>query len=88
MLKSVFVAVIIFSLLVLAPASSIAAAGIDRNARAIDARTLLAHIRKLASDEFEGRSPSSKGEALTVQYVTEQFRAAGCTPGNLSLIHI
>lgn len=82
MVKSVFVAVFIFGLLVLAPVSAIAAAGIDRNARAIDARTLLAHIRKLASDEFEGRSPSSKGEALTVQYVTEQFRAAGCTPGN------
>lgn len=59
-----------------------AAAGIDGNARSINAQSLITHIRKLASDEFEGRSPSSKGEALTVQYLTEQFKAAGCTPGN------
>ncbi len=58
------------------------AAGIDGNARSINAQSLITHIRKLASDEFEGRSPSSKGEALTIQYVTEQFKAAGCTPGN------
>lgn len=58
------------------------AAGIDRNARTIDAQALLTHIRKLASDEFEGRSPSSRGEALTVQYTANQFKAAGCTPGN------
>jgi Zn-dependent M28 family amino/carboxypeptidase len=42
----------------------------------------LADIKKLASDEFEGRAPGSKGEELTVQYLTEQFKAIGLEPGN------
>ena len=42
----------------------------------------LADIKKLASDEFEGRAPGSKGEDLTVQYLSDQFKAAGLEPGN------
>lgn len=42
----------------------------------------LEHIRVLSSDEFEGRGPGSKGEQLTIQYVQQQFRAAGLEPGN------
>src|SRR3712207_9181290 len=45
-------------------------------------RSLLKHIKVLASDEFEGRAPGSKGEELTVKYITEQFKAAGLKPGN------
>ncbi len=37
---------------------------------------------RLASDEFEGRSPGTRGEELTVNYLIEQFRAAGLQPGN------
>jgi Zn-dependent M28 family amino/carboxypeptidase len=48
----------------------------------INADLALADIKKLASDEFEGRAPGSKGEDLTVQYLTEQFKAAGLEPGN------
>ena len=48
----------------------------------INADLALADIKKLASDEFEGRAPGSKGEELTVQYLTEQFKAAGLEPGN------
>jgi len=43
---------------------------------------LLAHIRTLSSDEFEGRGPGSKGEQLTIKYVEEQFRSQGLEPGN------
>jgi Zn-dependent M28 family amino/carboxypeptidase len=43
---------------------------------------LLQHIKVLASDEFEGRGPGSKGEELTVKYLTEQFKAFGLKPGN------
>ena len=43
---------------------------------------ILADTRKLASDEFEGRAPGSKGEELTVQYLSEEFRKAGLEPGN------
>lgn len=37
---------------------------------------------RLASDEFEGRAPGTRGEQLTVEYLIEQFRAAGLQPGN------
>ncbi len=43
---------------------------------------LSAHIAKLASDEFEGRSPGTKGEDLTVAYLTDQFKSMGLKPGN------
>ncbi|WP_444932744.1 M28 family metallopeptidase [Microbulbifer sp. JTAC008] len=39
------------------------------------------HVAVLASDEFEGRAPASKGEELTVNYLAEQFKALGLTPG-------
>jgi Zn-dependent M28 family amino/carboxypeptidase len=42
------------------------------------------HIRVLASDEFEGRAPSSRGEELTIQYLTEQFSALGLEPGGVN----
>ncbi|HEX4653137.1 MAG TPA: M28 family peptidase [Candidatus Udaeobacter sp.] len=43
---------------------------------------LLAHIKVLASDEFEGRSPGTKGEDLSVKYITDQFKNIGLKPGN------
>jgi Zn-dependent M28 family amino/carboxypeptidase len=48
----------------------------------ITAADLLKHIKVLASDEFEGRAPGSKGEDLSVKYITEQFKALGLKPGN------
>src|ERR1700739_4414562 len=43
---------------------------------------LLAHIKTLASDEFEGRAPGSKGEELSIKYIADQFKAAELKPGN------
>ena len=40
------------------------------------------HTEILASDEFEGRAPASRGETLTVDYLVEQFQAIGLEPGN------
>src|SRR6476620_1846408 len=51
-------------------------------ADAITAPDLLKHITVLASDEFEGRAPGSKGEELSVKYIYEQFKALGLQPGN------
>jgi Zn-dependent M28 family amino/carboxypeptidase len=56
--------------------------GSGMNAPAIDAKQLLEHIKVLASDEFEGRAPGSKGEELTVNYLIEQFKKIGLEPGN------
>jgi Predicted aminopeptidases len=43
---------------------------------------LLAHIKILASDEFEGRAPGTKGEDLSVKYINDQFKQIGLKPGN------
>jgi Zn-dependent M28 family amino/carboxypeptidase len=43
--------------------------------------TYRAHIERLASDEFEGRAPGTEGEAKTIAYIEQQFRAAGLAPG-------
>ncbi len=42
---------------------------------------LLRHVKTLASDEFEGRAPGTKGEELTVNYLTDQFKRLGLKPG-------
>ena len=49
---------------------------------AIDTTRVLADITRLSSDEFEGRAPGGKGEQLTVDYLVQQFQAAGLEPGN------
>jgi len=48
----------------------------------LDAARVLADITKLSSDEFQGRAPGSEGERLTVEYLSNQFKAAGLEPGN------
>ncbi|MGI9114058.1 MAG: peptidase M28 [Chthoniobacterales bacterium] len=48
----------------------------------ITADGLLAHIKTLASDEFEGRAPGSKGEELSTKYISDQFKQVGLKPGN------
>jgi Zn-dependent M28 family amino/carboxypeptidase len=51
------------------------------NGRPLTPTALMRHIEVLASDEFEGRAPGTRGEELTIQYITEQFYAAGLQPG-------
>jgi Zn-dependent M28 family amino/carboxypeptidase/inosine-uridine nucleoside N-ribohydrolase len=48
----------------------------------VDGAAMLAHIRTLSSDEFEGRLPGTAGEQKTVAYLEEQFRKLGLAPGN------
>ena len=49
---------------------------------AITPDALLAHIKILASDDFEGRAPGTKGEELSVKYISDQFKQIGLKPGN------
>ena len=51
-------------------------------AEGISVETLMAATERLASDEFEGRAPGTRGEELTLAYLTEQFEAVGAEPGN------
>src|SRR5436190_12097256 len=48
----------------------------------ITTNNLLRHIQVLSSDEFEGRAPGTRGETLTVEYITQQFLELGLKPGN------
>ena len=48
----------------------------------IDPNAVLAHIKVLSSDEYEGRAPGTKGEELTVKYIEDQFRKLNLKPGN------
>jgi len=64
-------------------------AGTSNNAAAlkpaldsINADDLLRHTKELSSDQYEGRGPGTKGEELTVKYLTEQFQRLGLQPGN------
>jgi Zn-dependent M28 family amino/carboxypeptidase len=47
-----------------------------------DAARMLADIKTLSSDEFEGRAPGSKGEELTVKFLEDAFTKIGLRPGN------
>ena len=48
----------------------------------VNAPELLRHIEVLASDDFEGRSPGTRGEKLTIDYIAREFQALGLAPGN------
>jgi len=48
----------------------------------INSNDLLQHSKVLSADEFEGRGPGTKGEELSVKYLTEQFQRLGLKPGN------
>ena len=48
----------------------------------ITPESLTAHIKTLSSDAFGGRAPGTKGEDLTVAYITKAFKDAGLSPAN------
>jgi Zn-dependent M28 family amino/carboxypeptidase len=50
--------------------------------RKIDGASMLRHIKALASDEFEGRAPASKGETATLAYLQDEFKKLGVAAGN------
>ena len=49
---------------------------------AITAEDFAAHLRKLSSDQFEGRKPGTLGERVTTAYIKDQFERVGLKPGN------
>ena len=48
----------------------------------IQANDMMQHTKVLSADEYEGRGPGTKGEELSVKYLTEQFQRLGLKPGN------
>ena len=47
----------------------------------LDAAKLRSHVQILGSDAFEGRGPTTRAEAKTVDYLIAQLREAGVSPG-------
>src|SRR5947209_1866708 len=74
------------ALLALSAISIFAADTVEEKLKpALDAITpngMLADIKALSSDEFEGRSPGSKGEELSINYIADRFKKIGLKPGN------
>lgn len=48
----------------------------------ISVDTLRSVTKELSSDAYEGRAPTTPGEAKTVDYIVKRFQAAGLKPGN------
>ncbi len=47
----------------------------------IDMKRMSEITRVLASEDFQGRAPGSPGEAKTIPFLIQQFKAAGLEPG-------
>jgi len=69
------------SLAALLTATALSSGAIAQTAPTFDAARLSGHIRILSDDSFEGRGIATPAEARTVQYLSEQYAAAGFEPG-------
>ena len=68
-------------LLAAAALGVIAAPLAAQSATTFSPQRLSQHVQVLGSDAYEGRGPATRAETKTVDYITNQFRAAGLKPG-------
>lgn len=54
--------------------------GVASASRTISAEAIRGPMTLLASDEFEGRGPATRGDALTQRYLASEFEALGLVP--------
>lgn len=77
-----------FAAVLIAPTFGLAAdekphtAALNASLAAISQADIRKDIDVLASDDFEGRSPGTHGEDMTVAYLIARFRELGLAPGN------
>ncbi|MFQ5651762.1 MAG: M28 family metallopeptidase [bacterium] len=69
-------------LIVLAVACASPDQDLEQAKATITTEDLAADIKILASDEFEGRAPSSAGEEKTISFLQQEFDKLGLAPGN------
>ena len=67
--------------LLLLPLGFVPAFAADTPGGGISPDNLSRHVRVLASDEFEGRAPATRGEEKTIAYVVDALTKAGVQPG-------
>jgi len=61
-------------------AETISSAAVEQAALQIDEEGFMQHVNVLASDEFEGRAPSTPGGTKTVEYLESEFQKLGLQP--------
>jgi Zn-dependent M28 family amino/carboxypeptidase len=71
---------IVLAVAVLASSSHSSGDARTRGLNTITGDDIAAHVRVLASDEYEGRLPATRGEEKTLAYITERFRSFGISP--------
>ncbi|MFQ5708437.1 MAG: M28 family metallopeptidase [bacterium] len=82
MVRKTFGYYFIASLLLFLAACGIRDKSVKTALQSITAEDLKEDIAILASDDFEGRAPSSRGEEKTINYLKEEFQKLGLKPGN------
>ncbi len=65
-----------------ATGSSSVAADLKPAFDSITANDIMQHTKVMSGDDYEGRGPGTKGEELTVNYLTTQYQRIGLKPGN------
>lgn len=81
MIKSVFSRAALCALGLSTSANAAVPIDFDAAYQSISEEDLARHIKTLASDAYEGRAPGTKGEKLTVAYLSREFRGIGLNPG-------
>ncbi|WOH38687.1 M28 family metallopeptidase [Thalassotalea fonticola] len=72
----------LFSALTVTLTSTVGAKTFEQAYHEISADKLHEHVKIIASDEFEGRLPTTNGEKKVLDYLTTQFKNNGWKPGN------
>ena len=72
----------VIALPVFAPSLTEASAKEPSGWERMNSARMMETIKVLSSDEYEGRSPGSKGETLSTAYIEGQFKKVGLKPGN------
>ncbi|HEX7254001.1 MAG TPA: M20/M25/M40 family metallo-hydrolase, partial [Thermoanaerobaculia bacterium] len=67
--------------IVVCAAESAAASSEETAAKSITPELIRSHIRILASDLFEGRGPSTRGDQLAEEYIATEMEGMGLAPG-------
>ena len=55
---------------------------VEDYANSITAKELKQHLSVIASDEYEGRETGKKGQIMTAEYLKNEFKKDGVSPGN------
>ena len=80
-MKRFVAAAVLWLPVVLCGAETPAAASEEAAAKSITPELIRSHIRMLASDLFEGRGPSTRGDQLAEEYIATEMEGMGLAPG-------